>query len=252
MPFPDGYAHLILDEVDSTMAEASRQVGSLTEPTWIMARRQTAARGRQGRGWDMAEGNFAATLVMRPEGTLQEAAKRSFLAAVALFETLALYVDRTKLALKWPNDVLLDEGKVAGILLESAGRGHFVDWLAIGVGVNLTSAPDIGGAFPAVSLAGQGGRTVEPETFLTVLAGHYATQEDKLRAFGFARIREDWLRHAARVGETITARTAREEITGTFDTVDQDGNLILQTADGPRAIPSAEVFFGKARDASGD
>lgn len=227
------------------MAEAGRRVATLDGPTWIMARRQTAARGRRGRVWQQPAGNLAATLVYKPWATSSEAAKRSFLAANALFEALAMYVDRTTLSVKWPNDVLLNDGKVAGILLESSTRGPVVDWLAVGIGVNLSTVPQgvTDAAFPPVSLVGEGGQAVTPEEFLTVLASSYATQEAKLATLGFTRIREDWLRHAARLGEVITARTAREEITGVFDTVDQDGNLILITATGPQAIPAADVFF---------
>lgn len=245
-PFwPEGYARVILDEVDSTMAEAARRAGSLSKPTWIMGRRQTAGRGRQGRAWAQPGGNLGATLIYRPEASPAEAAKRSFLAANALFEALAIFVDRSRLSLKWPNDVLLNGGKVAGILLESSGNGPFVDWLSVGIGVNLRSAPpaEPGVAFAPVSLLGEGGEPVAPEVFLTVLAGSWATQEGKLAAFGFERIRADWLRHAARLGETITARTARDEITGLFDTIDENGNLILITGKGPRAIAAADVFF---------
>jgi len=242
--WPAGYGCLILDEVDSTMAEAARRAPDLRGPTWIMARRQTAARGRRGRVWAQPDGNLAATLVYRPYATPAEAAKRSFLAANALFETLSLFIDRSALALKWPNDVLLHGGKVAGILLESAGRGPFVDWLAVGVGVNLRHVPaGVTGDFPPVSLIGEGGQDVTAEDVLTVLASSFATQEGKLATLGFPRIREDWLRHAAKLGEVITARTMREEIRGVFDTVDQDGNLILVTATGPVSIPAADVFF---------
>ncbi|WP_373286043.1 biotin--[acetyl-CoA-carboxylase] ligase [Wenxinia marina] len=242
--WPGGYGRVLLDEVDSTMAEAARIVRTLEKPTWIMARRQTEARGRRGKVWDSPRGNFSATLICRPQATPHEAAKRSFLAANALFESLAIFVDRTKLALKWPNDVLLSGGKVAGILLESSGKGPYVDWLAIGVGVNLVSAPPgDGAAFRPVSLAGEGGEKVRPEDFLTVLASNFATQEGKWETFGFPRIREDWLRHAARLGEEITARTGKETVRGLFDTVDQDGNLILITARGPRSIAAAEVYF---------
>lgn len=233
---------MILDAVDSTMAEAARRVQGLNRPTWIMARHQTAARGRRGRGWAHPAGNLAATLIYRPYATPAEASKRSFLAANALYETLAIYVDRSALALKWPNDVLLNGGKVAGILLESAGSGPYVDWLSVGIGVNLREVPKgvLNAAFPPVSL---GGVSVTPEAFLTVLAGHYATQEAKLERFGFARIREDWLHHAARLGEVITAHTGRDEVTGVFDTIDKDGNLVLITSKGPQAIPAADVFF---------
>lgn len=226
------------------MAEAARRVRQLDKPTWVMARRQTAAKGRQGKTWVQPAGNLAATLIFRPDCMPAEAAKRSFLAANALFEALAIHVDRSKLALKWPNDVLLNGGKVAGILLESTSRGPFVDWLSIGIGVNLANAPeDLGGAFPPVSLRGAGGEDVLPETFLTVLADAYATQEGKLAAFGFPRIREDWLRNAARLGEEITARTGKETVRGLFDTIDQDGNLVLITSRGPRSIAAADVYF---------
>lgn len=226
------------------MAEAARQANLIDRPTWFLTRRQTAARGRRGRDWSSPEGNLSATFLCKPQATPHEAAKRSFMGANALFESLAIFVDRSRLALKWPNDVLLNGGKVAGILLESASRGPFVDWLAIGFGVNLQVAPAApGAAFPPVSLRGEGGEAVSPEDFLTVLASNYATQEGKWEVFGFPRIREDWLRHAARIGEEITARTGNETVRGLFDTVDQDGNLILVTSRGPRSIAAAEVYF---------
>jgi len=243
--WPEGYGRLILEEATSTMAEAAARAGTLDRPTWILARHQTGGRGRRGRAWTFQEGNFAATLLMQPACTPAEAARRSFLAANALYETLAIYVDRNALALKWPNDVLLNEGKVAGILLESSGRGPYVDWLSIGIGVNLVAAPpdDRKDAFRPVSLTQQGGETVSAEDFLTMLAQHYATQEGMLERLGFARVRDEWLGNAARLGEVITARTQREEITGRFETVDDEGCLVLETGDGRRAIPAADVYF---------
>ncbi len=244
MVWPEGYDRIILDEVDSTMAEAARIAPDLKRPTWILAKTQTTARGRQGREWKHPEGNLAATLLMRPGGPVAEAAFRSFFAANALFETLALYVDRTHLGLKWPNDVLLTGGKVAGILLESTGSAQGVDWLAVGVGVNLKSVPEgvRDAAFPPVALA-EIGELVDPETFLNSLAANFATQEAIFAELGFARIRDEWLARAARLGEVITARTSREEITGTFESIDAHGNLILRTPKGAQAIPAADVYF---------
>ena len=226
------------------MVEAARLAPELEHPTWIMARRQTAARGRQGRAWQNPEGNLAATLLMRPLGGPADAALRSFMAANALFETLALHVDRTKLAVKWPNDVLLSGGKVAGILLESMGTAQGLDWLAIGVGVNLAAVPDgvQDAAFPPTALA-EHGDAVSPEAFLEELAANYATEEAIFAELGFARIREDWLKRAARLGEVITARTSREEITGTFESIDEAGNLILRTPKGAQVIAAADVYF---------
>ena len=235
----------MLDTVDSTMAEAARRAADIERPTWIMAKTQTAARGRRGRRWVVPEGNLNATLIFRPEATAAEAAKRSFLAANALYQALAIYIAPEKLSLKWPNDVLLSGGKVAGILLESSGQGPFVDWLAIGIGVNLRHAPEAveDASFPPVSLAEAGGEDVSAKDFLATLADAYATQEAKLLRLGFDRIRDDWLANAARLGEIITARTGREDVTGIFDSIDRDGSLVLITGTGPRAIAAADVFF---------
>lgn len=228
------------------MAEAGRRAGDLAGPTWITARRQTGGRGRQGRPWIMPEGNLAATLIFRPWATPHEAAKRSFLAACALHQALSLVAPGARLTLKWPNDVLLNGGKVAGILLESASSGPVVDWLAIGFGVNLAASPAVvstGGSTEPVNLLHETGVKVAPEVFLTLLADAYATQEAKLAAFGFSRVREDWLAHAARLGDVIVARTTNGEYVGVFETVDPDGNLCLSTAEGIQVIPAADVYF---------
>ncbi len=227
------------------MAEAARRAPTLMRPTWIMAHRQTAARGRRGRTWSNPDGNFAATFVMKPGGNPASAALRSFMAANALFEALALHIDRNALSLKWPNDVLLNDGKVAGILLESSGQGGQVDWLSIGFGVNLRKAPRgvIGADFAPVSLDGEGGERVDVHTLLSELASNIATEEKVFAEFGFGPIREDWLGKAARLGEVITARTSRDEITGRFETVDEAGQLVLTTPKGRVTVPAADVYF---------
>lgn len=217
----------------------------LRRPTWVFALRQTGAKGRRGREWAQPPGSFAATLLMKPLGGPGEGALRSFMAANALFETLALFTDRSRLALKWPNDVLLNGGKVAGILLESAGTADRLDWLAVGIGVNLGLPPEYvhDAAFAPVGLAAEGGAMVLPEDFLPYLATHFATQEALLAAEGFGPIRAQWLAKAARLGEVITARTGAADFTGRFDTIDETGCLVLSTPDGSLTIPAADVYF---------
>lgn len=245
LPWPDRTDRLIYDELDSTMAEAARLAPDLARPTWIMARHQTEGRGRRGRRWSAPHGHFAATFVFRPRGTAAEAALRSFAAANAVYEALALKVDRDRLWLKWPNDVLLDGGKVSGILLESVGTAKALDWLAIGIGVNLIDAPsDVAATeFPPIGLEQVGGDPADPDEFLSLLASNMATQEKLFDQLGFGPIRKNWLRCAARLGEPITARTARSEVTGIFETIDEAGQLVLQTAKGQVRIPAADVFF---------
>lgn len=230
------------------MAEAARRAPDLMGPTWICALDQTAARGRRGRPWVNPQGNFAASLVLRPEGLPAQAALRSFVAALALRDALAAVTGRPEaLGLKWPNDVLLKGGKVAGILLESTGLGGRIDHLVIGIGVNLVAAPAATevepGAVAPVSLAAETGTTIAPEDFLNQLAPAYDRWERAFAADGFAPIRTAWLQGATRLGQTLIARTARDEITGTFTDVDSDGQLVLETAQGPRRIAAADIFF---------
>ncbi|MDJ0626957.1 MAG: biotin--[acetyl-CoA-carboxylase] ligase [Rhodobacter sp.] len=246
--WPDGYDRIVLDETDNTMAEAARRAPHLAGPTWIFARHQTAARGRRGRIWVNPAGNFSATLVLRPAEPPETVALRSFVAALALYDAIARVTGRPGLlSLKWPNDVLVNGGKVAGILLESSGQGRVIRHLAIGIGVNLARAPDAGaveqGATPPVSLAEEAGLQIGPEEFLAELAAAYAGWETRFSTYGFAPLREAWLDRAARLGQVITARTGAEEIAGVFETVDKSGALVLNTANGRRAIPAADVYF---------
>ena len=99
------------------------------------------------------------------------------------------------------------------------------------------------GALRPVSIAGETGVRVAPQDFLDVLARHYAELEQQFQDYGFAPVRSAWLAQAARLGEVITARTAREETVGTFETVDAAGNLVIKTPEGPRAIAAADVYF---------
>ncbi|MBV1868250.1 MAG: biotin--[acetyl-CoA-carboxylase] ligase [Marinosulfonomonas sp.] len=246
--WPSDVGRRVLPEIDSTNAQAARLAPDLTGPEWILALKQTDGRARRGRGWVDPPGNFAATYVMRPNGPPDQMALRSFVAALALYDACVAATGRAEgLALKWPNDVLLNGGKLAGILLESAGSGGNIPYLAIGFGVNLVAAPDAGSveqdATSPVSLLSQTGAKVTPEDFLDLLAPAFAKWETQLTTYGFPPIREAWLSRAARLGEVITARTGKTETTGTFETIDVSGQLVLSTAKGRQVIPAADIFF---------
>lgn len=242
--WPDGVGRMVLPTVDSTSLEAARQAPNLSGPTWILALEQTAAKGRRGRAWSNPPGNFAASLVYRPGGPVAMRALRSFAASLALQDALIAATGRAEgLTLKWPNDVLLNGGKLAGILLE----GGPSDTLIIGIGVNLRSAPSQAeveeGAVHPVSLLSETGVDITPEAFLDLLAPAFATLEDQFVTYGFAPLRTRWLANAARLGAPIRARTMTETHHGTFETVDAEGHLVLRTASGPRAISAGDVFF---------
>ncbi|QYK39904.1 MAG: biotin--[acetyl-CoA-carboxylase] ligase [Paracoccaceae bacterium] len=247
-PWPAGTSRVVLDSVDSTNAHGARIASGLAGPAWILAGEQTGGRGRRGRAWASPPGNFHATLVMRPEGPPATVALRSFVAALALHEALAAVSGTAApFTLKWPNDVLCNGGKVAGILLESEGQGGAVAHLCVGIGVNLIAAPDAAmiepGAVAPVTLLAETGMRVAPDRMLDVLAPAFARWETRLLAEGFAPLREAWLARAARLGETIRARTGTATHEGIFDGLDETGALILRGPRGRQAIPAADVFF---------
>lgn len=246
--WPEGVARHVLGKTESTNAEALRLAPSLSGPAWILTRAQTAGRGRRGRGWSMPAGNFAATLALRPRGSPADVSLYSFVAALALHDALTdVCGPSARLAIKWPNDVLLNGGKVAGILLESAGQGGEVAALAVGIGVNLAASPQPEalepGAVQPVSVRSETGHVIAPEEFLDLLAPAFDRWQRQLVTYGFAPIRTAWTARAARLGQTITARTGSATRTGTFEGIDDTGALILITAAGREIIPAADVFF---------
>ncbi|MDO5604230.1 MAG: biotin--[acetyl-CoA-carboxylase] ligase [Paracoccus sp. (in: a-proteobacteria)] len=244
--WPEDVARHVLPRCASTNAEALRIAPTGGGRAWVMTHEQFQGRGRRGRDWVMPAGNFAASLALRPAGGPGQAALYSFVAALAVHDTLArICGPHARLALKWPNDVLLNGGKVAGILLESAGQAGTLSALAVGIGVNLAAAPpaDPAAAFAPVSLRGETGITVSPDEFLDLLGPAFAGWEARLLSEGFAPVRDAFLARAARLGETITARTGREELTGRFEGLDDSGALILTTQTGRHCVPAADVYF---------
>jgi BirA family transcriptional regulator, biotin operon repressor / biotin---[acetyl-CoA-carboxylase] ligase len=236
---------VVLDRVTSTNAEAARLAPG---PAWVLGLEQTAGRGRRARPWDSPRGNMYASLVMTPTGSAAEVALRSFVAALALRDALVTLTGLPRaFTLKWPNDVLCNGGKIAGILLESASAGPGVGHLVIGVGVNLIAAPDMAqveaGALPPVTLLAETGIRTTPEAMLAALAPAFAKWEAVMTTVGFAPVRAAWLAGAAHLGAPIRARTGMTTHHGTFRTIDETGALILATADGTLAIPAADVFF---------
>ena len=238
-------ARIVLPVVGSTNAEAALRAPG---PAWVLGLEQTAGRGRRARAWASPRGNFHASLVMAPAGPPATVALRSFVASLALRDALCAVTGTPQaFALKWPNDVLCNGGKIAGILLESISAGAGVAHLVVGIGVNLIAAPDASmieaGAVPPVTLLAETGKRITPETLLDALAPAFALREAQQQDEGFASIRADWLAHAANLGQPIRARTGCDTHHGTFETIDADGALVLTTAAGRLAIPAADVFF---------
>jgi BirA family biotin operon repressor/biotin-[acetyl-CoA-carboxylase] ligase len=242
--WPAGYDVRHFKSIDSTNEEA-RRLAEKGEagPVWLRADRQTAGRGRRGRAWDSPTGNLAATLYLRPKKPAAECAQLSFVAALAASDAVTVFASTHDVKLKWPNDVLADGKKIAGILLESSSRGGEVPaWLAVGIGINLAHFPPET-EFPATSLANLGASVPAAGEALTALAASFAKWYETWNAKGFASVRVAWLARAAGLGTRIRARLQNEETSGVFEGIDEKGALILREGQGRvRLIAAGDVF----------
>ena len=242
--WPHGVSLVTLAEVGSTNDEARlRADAGGAGPLWIRADRQVKGRGRQGRVWGEAAGNLYSTLLIRPDMSPATASLFSFVACLAVAELFEEYGGVA--GLKWPNDALLNGGKAAGVLLEASGRNGALDWLAVGIGVNLASHPeaDADALHPPTSLKAATGRDVSPDDALRHIAASVARWSAVLTTRGFAPIREAWLSRAVKLGERIEARLPGETVAGVFEDVDAEGALVLRTPTGARRIHAADIYF---------
>lgn len=230
-----------LAEVDSTNLEAMRRAAAgQTWPLWITAGRQLHGRGRQGREWISETGNLYATLLLNPACAPEQAAGLSFVAATSLADAVEALAPGSKPRLKWPNDVLLESRKIAGILIETEWReGRLI--AAVGCGLNLAHSP-AQVRYPAASLAELGHAASPDEAFIALAKAFAQRLAEWDEARGFATIREAWLSRAHAMGEAVSLDLGSESITGTFTGMAPDGAMILQLADkSSRIIHAGEV-----------
>lgn len=218
---------------------------------WILAKKQTTGKGSRGRKWETGEGNFSASLLLHINEKPQNAVLRSFSAALALADTLEILgINPESISLKWPNDVLVDDQKIAGILLESSGRGQKIDNLIVGIGVNLTTAPPkhvlVPTALPPTSVLAAIKQNVKPEQVLDILAPAFDAYENQMSTHGFEPIRKNWLQRAARLGDEITVQQGDKSLSGAFSDIDTTGALVLTTQTGSHLISAGEIFFPTA------
>jgi BirA family transcriptional regulator, biotin operon repressor / biotin---[acetyl-CoA-carboxylase] ligase len=230
---------LALDSVGSTNAEGLER-GRRGErgPLWVTAKRQTAGRGRRGRIWVSEPGNLYASLLLTDPSPPQHSAELSFVAGLALHDAIAGRIPglSTRLGLKWPNDLLIDRMKVAGVLVEGEGPA-----VVIGIGVNCVAHP-AGTEFPATDLATAGVRTTPESVFAPLSAAMVVRLAQWNRGAGFAAIRTDWLARAAGLGKAIHIALDDSNLSGRFETIDDTGRLMLRTSDGKlRPIAAGDV-----------
>jgi len=202
----------------------------------VLADRQTAPRGSRGRSWTTLPGNLALSVLLRPPCPPSCAGQWALLAAVALAEGLEA-AGAPALRVKWPNDVLLDGRKLAGILLDSAVQGDRLAYLVIGFGANLAEAPDLPGVtklpqpLPAATAA---------DAVLHRIDHWAAVALDR----GFAPIRRAWLDRGPASGAGLRLRLPEGQVLGTFSGLSETGALLLQSEGRVRAFATGDVLLG--------
>jgi len=260
-----GYRLSAYESIGSTSTEAMAWA-TLGDPgkLWVVANEQTAGHGRRGRGWQTPAGNLAASLLLAQPGHGAASATLGFAAGLALESAIraaapsvavSVGLDEAsaggdRLALKWPNDVLLNGAKIAGILLEAVTRPGAESVVVIGIGVNVLHCPKEV-PYPVTSLV-ESGADLSAETLFTALAEAWIDQESLWnQGRGFAAIRDRWLERAAGLGAPIAVKIGADVFRGTFETIDDEGRLIVRAGDGSsRAISAGEVHFGAAATAA--
>jgi BirA family biotin operon repressor/biotin-[acetyl-CoA-carboxylase] ligase len=250
---PVAYNLISLDCVDSTNAEARRQakLGEAITPdgTLIWAREQTSGYGRRKRSWYSPPGNLYCSLVLRPDINLTRAAEFSFIAALAVFDTLGSIGDAGhQVHLKWPNDILLNQRKVAGLLLETETRGENVaDWIILGLGLNISVFPG-DTEFPATSLRAEGWSATETDV-LEYFCRHFLKWTNIWMEDGFSPIRKNWLWNSYGKGDEIEIRLENKTLYGVFEDLDEDGSLLVRTNNGLCKTSAGDVFFSNSGEA---
>lgn len=208
---------------------------------WIVAREQTAGRGRQGRPWSSPPGNLHASLLLIDAAPTRVTPQLGFVAGVALLDALDAIAPGVPCSLKWPNDALSGGAKLAGVLVEGATLpgGRFA--CVIGVGVNCATSPR-GLAYRTTSLAELGSQ-LTPDGLLPALADMFARRLELWRSgAGFAQIRDAWLARAAGLGAPMRVEAFGRRLEGVFETIDEHGRLILSTSSGRETVEAADVF----------
>lgn len=279
-----GYRLAHFDTIGSTSTEAmSRARAGERGPLWVVARRQSAGLGRRGSAWQTPEGNLAASLLLTTDLPPARIATLGFVAGLALGWALDRCSSveagpcpaprnedrvgassnrphakvplsgleaRAPFALKWPNDVLADGAKLAGILLGTEEVAPGLRAVTVGIGVNVAHAP-ANLPYTAASLRSLGWEVGVEALFVALSAAWVEAHGIWTGEGGFDAIRRLWLARAAGLGSAVAVRTGLDVTQGIFETIDEHGQLVVRTADGSaRTVSAGEVHFGVAGSAT--
>lgn len=207
----------------------------VTFGTMIIADEQTKGRGRYKRQWVSQKGNLFCSIILQSRDCFEDISKVSFASSLAILETLK-HFGATDVFLKWPNDVLVKQKKISGILIETEGKKEGA--MIVGIGVNLKYAPAKTTNYPAIALSDIIGKDINPKTFAVYMRTRLLDLMKK------EDIHKEWLSHALNQGKEIQINLRNNSLTGIFKGVDTRGHLLLETKDGEKiTISAGDVFL---------
>lgn len=207
----------------------------------VCANRQTHARGRHYRNWQASEGNVHFSLIIRPQQGWPRLSDLVFVSALAVRKAVAdsiLSDPSPQLKLKWPNDVLLNDRKLAGILIETNGReaGTPDAFMIIGVGINVVDHPrDTNTQYPPTDLHDAGYHECTRDALIPILHRSFEREINNWLTHGFSNVRQRYLSHAHNLNQTIRVGTSRDKADyqqGIYQGIDEHGQLLLHLSDG--------------------
>jgi BirA family biotin operon repressor/biotin-[acetyl-CoA-carboxylase] ligase len=240
-----------LTRVTSTMDVVDERArAGAVEGLIVVADEQTAGRGRAGRHWEAAPGSaLLCSILLRPSISPNRLGPLPLLFGVAVAETVEAFIS-SPAQLKWPNDVLIGGRKVAGILVQSRLSGNGVNFLNVGMGINV-NAPAASLPDGATSLQTAMGRTIDRDEVLGVLTQRLDSAYSTYLSSGGKPSLDEWRRRALMLGEEVVVHHDSDQVQGRFVGIDEDGRLILQAGSGERfALAHGDVSRGPRR--SGD
>ncbi len=206
----------------------------------ILADSQTAGKGRESRVWSSPQGNLYFSLILQPKIPAEKISQISFVAITALRMMVEGLAPNHKIQNKWPNDLLIDEKKVAGLLLASKISQKNCEFVIVGIGLNLASNPGQT-IFPASNLK-EFEISLTAEEALKNFLNQFENLYENWLTYGFVGVRKLWLEKAYRLKKEISVKNGEEKIGGIFEDLDEAGNLILQTKNGVKKILAADIF----------
>ncbi|MEY3197316.1 MAG: hypothetical protein RLZZ59_687 [Pseudomonadota bacterium] len=235
------YDLLAFDDIGSTNDEAKNIVLSTGKSNIVLwAKTQYKGRGRYDRNWVSSEGNLYMSIIKKVSCDLATASQLSFVIGLAVYDSIAPLLQNKHLSLKWPNDIMIEDSKVGGILLESVTHNNEL-YIIIGVGLNIQHAPD---KISTATSLNNHGIDVSPAYLLSSIIEKLEILIENWFTQGFQLIREKWLKSSYKLGEVVTIGSDNKRATGIFESINEEGGIVLKIASGEKYVLSTgEVFF---------